>query len=310
MVPPDRGQLAAVLNDMSGLEMHRRNYREAEVLRRRALALTTAELGPEHPQNAALLALLASTVVALGRTDEAKALFEQALMLRERALGPEHPDLISTLDAFANLLLRTGDVPRARAMLERTVALVERTLPANHPMRTDVMQSRVEVLMQQGDFVEAMRVGYIVLERQRAHLGFGHHSTTHVATKIAESAMRLDDRETARAICESLLTAEIADRYIRASATTCLGELELRAGKLEAARATLTKALAMYPRRGDPYNAAWTKFLIATALPPAERQRAIELAREARQLIDDEPKLFSHELGVIDAWAAKLDIRI
>jgi transposase InsO family protein len=41
----------------------------------------------------------------------------------------------------------------------------------------------------------------------------------------------------------------------------------------------------MYPPDGDPYGAARTRFLIASALPAIERRRALELARAARSLL-------------------------
>ena len=303
--PPDRAVLAAVLDDLGYLAMRRRRYPEAEQLRRRAIELTIAELGPEHPQHAYLKSNLATTLSSLNRLDEARTMFEEALALRERGLGPEHAALAPMLDAFGHLCLRTGEIDRARALFERSLAIADKAFPTGHPMHTTALVSLANVRRLQGDSIGAERLFRRVFDIRRAELGLPHHATIEVAFDIANLALRRGDHATARMMCESLMADEVTDMWTRASTISCLGEAELVAGQRDAALPTLAKALTMYPPDGDPYGAAWTRFLIASALPATERRRALELARAARSLIARESSLFKYEVERIDAWLAQ-----
>ena len=63
---------------------------EAEQLCNRALAIREKALGPEHPDVAQTLNLLALVYWGQGRYGDAVPLFEKALAIREKTLGPEH----------------------------------------------------------------------------------------------------------------------------------------------------------------------------------------------------------------------------
>ncbi len=66
-------------------------YAEAEPLARRALEIDEKVLGPEHPEVAVRLNVLALLYKDQGREAEAEPLFKRALAISDKALGPEHP---------------------------------------------------------------------------------------------------------------------------------------------------------------------------------------------------------------------------
>jgi eukaryotic-like serine/threonine-protein kinase len=305
IAPPDRLQLAGVLHELGSLAMRQRRYAQAEPLRRRAIELASAELGPAHPWVARLKGSLANTLASLDRREEARTTFEDAIARLDRELGPEHAELPEVLDAFGHLLLRTGELARARALFERSLAISDKVLPAGHPMRTTALVSLGVAAQVEGRRGDAEQLARRVFEIQRAELGRAHHATIDTAFQIANLALRRGDHAGARTMCEALLDDEIKDPWTRASGVTCLGEADLVAGRRAEALRVLTRALAMYPPHHDPYGAAWTQFLIATALPATERRRALELADAAHARIRNEPAYFKYELDRIAAWLAK-----
>jgi hypothetical protein len=89
------------------------------------------------------------------------------------------------------------------------------------------------------------------------------------------------------------------------SIETCLGEIELVAGRRDRAVPLLEAALARHDKAGDLGRRAYTAFTLARALPARDRARAIELARSARAAFAPEGTTFKPELDAIDRWLAK-----
>ncbi len=94
---------------------------EAEAALRRAIALEEKALGPDHPEVATSINLLAETLGL--RRDYAKAepLFLRALAIRERALGPEHPDVAAVLTNLGTLYRFQGRFTTAEPYYRRAL---------------------------------------------------------------------------------------------------------------------------------------------------------------------------------------------
>ncbi|GAA4255267.1 tetratricopeptide repeat protein [Dactylosporangium darangshiense] len=78
---------------------------EALPLRRRALEVSEAALGPDHPIVAVRLHNLATTLLLLSRPTEARPLHERALRISESTLGPDHPTTVTISRNLAELEL-------------------------------------------------------------------------------------------------------------------------------------------------------------------------------------------------------------
>jgi hypothetical protein len=102
--------------------------RRLEERERRQLEQRIEALGPDHPDVAVLLQLVAERCAARGAQDDALALYGQALRIQETAFGPDSPALRPLLGDLADLELELGhdqDALRHRArrdMLEPRVA--------------------------------------------------------------------------------------------------------------------------------------------------------------------------------------------
>src|SRR5664280_1923746 len=86
--------LAAVLGDLG-------EPAAARLLLDRALAITEAAHGPEHPAVATSLNNLAAVLRDLGEPAAARLLLDRALTIHEAAHGPEHPAVATSLGNLA-----------------------------------------------------------------------------------------------------------------------------------------------------------------------------------------------------------------
>jgi len=82
--------------------------RHLEDLERRQLEQRIDALGPDHPDVAILLQLVAERCAARGASDEALALYARALQIQEATFGPDSPALRPLLGDLAELELELG----------------------------------------------------------------------------------------------------------------------------------------------------------------------------------------------------------
>ncbi|MFD4114321.1 tetratricopeptide repeat protein, partial [Streptomyces niveus] len=102
-------ELTQLLGSTGNFLRSRGQARQALPLEQRALAITEAALGPEHPDTAVPLGNLARTLSELGRYEEALLLEQRALAITEAALGPDHP---TTAIPLGNLAATFGELGR------------------------------------------------------------------------------------------------------------------------------------------------------------------------------------------------------
>ena len=107
--------------------------RHLEELERRQVEQRVLALGPDHPDVAVLLQLVAERCAARGAPDEAIALYERALRIQQATFGPDSPALRPLLGDLAELereLGRDGDAllhEARRRMLEQRSAPADRS---------------------------------------------------------------------------------------------------------------------------------------------------------------------------------------
>ncbi|HTH70365.1 MAG TPA: tetratricopeptide repeat protein [Candidatus Saccharimonadales bacterium] len=92
--------------------------RHLEELERRQLEQRIEALGPDHPDVAILLQLVAERSARRGAPDEALALYARALRIQELTFGPDSPALRPLLADLADLELELGH--EADALLHRS----------------------------------------------------------------------------------------------------------------------------------------------------------------------------------------------
>jgi tetratricopeptide (TPR) repeat protein len=96
-----------LMNQLGSLLHSKARYAEAEPSYRRALAISEASYGPDHPNVARGLNNLAELLRATNRLSEAEPLYRRALAISEASYGPDHPEVAIRLN-------RSSSRPRRR----------------------------------------------------------------------------------------------------------------------------------------------------------------------------------------------------
>ena len=131
------------------------NYKEAEPLYHRALAIAEQALGPDHPDTGSCLHNLASLLRDKDDLDSAEPLICRALAIVERALGPDHPSTSLFLNTFALILRDRGDFDSAEPLSRQVLAMAEQTLGSDHPNTGVSLNNLALILKDKGDLNSA-----------------------------------------------------------------------------------------------------------------------------------------------------------
>jgi tetratricopeptide (TPR) repeat protein len=124
---------ARLINQLGLLLKEKAQYVEAEPLYRRALAISEASYGPDHPEVASGLNNLAGLLRATNRLSEAEPLYRRALAIDEASYGPDHPEVASDLNNLALLLRATNRLSEAEPLIRRALAIDEASDGPDHP---------------------------------------------------------------------------------------------------------------------------------------------------------------------------------
>jgi tetratricopeptide (TPR) repeat protein len=106
---------ARLMNDLGLYWQARGQFRAAEPLYRRALAIGEANYGPDHPTVAIRLNNLADLLRATNRLGEAEPLFRRGVQILidfHRRTGHEHPNLLAVVTNYWGLLEALGKTPK------------------------------------------------------------------------------------------------------------------------------------------------------------------------------------------------------
>jgi tetratricopeptide (TPR) repeat protein len=124
----------ARLMDRLGLYLSARGqFRAAEPLFRRALAIDEGNSDPDHPTVAIRLNNVAELLRATNRMHEAEPLFRRALAIDERSYGPDHPSVAIKLTNLGMLLFQSNRSTEAEPLMRRALSIVEHSYGPDHP---------------------------------------------------------------------------------------------------------------------------------------------------------------------------------
>jgi tetratricopeptide (TPR) repeat protein len=269
---PEHPKVAVLYNNLGGVQAGLGKLAESLATQEKALGIRQTVLGPDHPDVATSYSNLGRLLADLGRYDEALERFEAALEIMDAALGERHPKRISTLLAVGNTLKLKGELQQARAKLERGLALREETAGKTHPEVASALTNLGELLNDQGEFEEALA------RFQRAQ-------------RIRDAAF-----------------AKNPEHPHHAYSLTGMGRAWIGLGRPRKAIGPLERALSIREHGKDrPGRFAETRFALAQALweSAADRTRAVELAREARDGWKSGAKRWEPDLARVEAWLAE-----
>ncbi|MFE5038732.1 tetratricopeptide repeat protein, partial [Streptomyces sp. NPDC056683] len=191
-------------------------------LEERALDVTEAALGPDHPDTALRLNNLASTLSDLGRHAEALPLAERALAITEAALGPDHPTTAIQLGNLATTLSDLGRHAEALPLAERALAITEAARGPDHPTTALRLNNLARTFSELGRNPEALPLAERALAITEAALGPDHPTTAirlnnlaRTSSGLGRHAEALPLKERALAITEAALGPDHPTTAIR-----------------------------------------------------------------------------------------------
>ncbi|MBL8251927.1 MAG: tetratricopeptide repeat protein, partial [Candidatus Competibacter sp.] len=121
----------------------------------RSLSLREKALGPDHPDNALNLILLATLYSAQDKLIEIEPLYLRALAIQEKALGPDHPDVALSLNGLGFLYRARGQYAKAEPPLQRALAILEKSAGMNPEAMFPILLNLAQLYRTQGRYAEA-----------------------------------------------------------------------------------------------------------------------------------------------------------
>jgi CHAT domain-containing protein/tetratricopeptide (TPR) repeat protein len=302
---PAHPEVARNLYRQAWLQHMLAEYRTAEALYQRAIAIQRQALGPRHPELARSLAGLAATYNSLGRFEESSPLVEEAMRIQTEVLGPRHPDLAESMliscrsarhqDTMAiasralrileetvgerdvrvayalQLMARRGDTTdRVIGWAERSVSILEQTVGSEHPLLAEGLKVLARVR-------NVYRVGLV-----------------EDIVELYQRALRIQRRTLP------------ADHLLIAGTMHDLGVLYTDRGQVEEGRAYMTRVLEMMQRRLPFYHHNVAISLLQLADADAQQGDCAQATGKLRQAIQIFERLAATGGGNEDALAQAL----
>jgi tetratricopeptide (TPR) repeat protein len=222
----------------------------------RAMALTEAVLGPEHPLLVDSLNSLGAVASTQGKLDEALAYQERALTLAEAVLGPGHPHVGRSLLNAGIVHMQRGELAKAIECMQRALAIDEAAFGPEHPMVGQAAGNLGSALVKQGRLDEGLlqiRRAIAILERAN---GPEHPSLysplSQLAAGLAQQG-RLDEALEQQRRVVAIAEASLPAGHPRiASAWNDMAVYLNKRGQLDDALELARRALASYEKELGP----------------------------------------------------------
>ena len=242
---------AARLLDRTGYYLRERGqYAQAESLLKRALLLREQMLGPEHPETASTLNVLAWLYVLQGSYQQAEQLLQPTLANFERVLGPEHPEVANALDTLASVYLYEGKYEQAEPLLQRVLAIREQALGKSHPLVAESLNNLAFLYYNQGHYAQAEPLFQQALALAEHTRGPEHPDTLLQLSNLALLYVHQGQYSQAEPLLQRALATR--ERVLglehpkTATSLHALGWLNTLQGKYEQAESLLQRALALH----------------------------------------------------------------
>jgi tetratricopeptide (TPR) repeat protein len=304
---PDHPGVTSALDNVGMAALASGDVGRALIHHRRGLEIHRRVLGPDHPAVARSLHNLANAEAARGDHAVAEGHLREALALREPLLGREHADVAATLTDLGRVVRAQGRLAEALELDRRALAAGEKAFGADHPTFAQQLINTGLLLRRMKRHDEAFdhhRRARAILTRA---LGADHPESAYCSVAMADA--RLDGGRPREALALYERAVPLLDAALE-DANPQLGDGLFGMGRALAAVGQPARAVPFLERAvrasdaAAPEFRAERRFALARALWDArrDRSRAIELAREARRLLESSGAGQEDSLRDIDAW--------
>ena len=241
-------QLAESLDTLGTIQGLSGDYTGAVTTFERALAIHERRPAPERAteEYGTLCVNLAGTYQRLGKYASAEETFQKGLSALRVKPGTAHPAYAASLLAFAAFEVEVGKYVDAERLYDEGVRLLKSELGEAHPLYATVLNNRGALYQAIGNLDAAASDYQHSLDLKRSVFGPSSPQALSTLRNLAQLTYRRDPARGER------LYAEAAESYARAanpppfdyaSVLLGLGHAQLERHALDAARATIGKAL-------------------------------------------------------------------
>ncbi len=127
-----QAETSDTLNHLAQLSEAQGNLAGAAELYRRAVTLTEAALGHDHPLTAINLHNLGMALQKQGLVDEAQPILRESLEVYRKVFGAEHPETLTAMANYGMFLHRKGDIGAAEQAFRDVLALDRKVRGEQH----------------------------------------------------------------------------------------------------------------------------------------------------------------------------------
>ena len=152
---PEHPMTTTCLNDLGWMYQNLGDYKNAEPIFRRCLAIRERILGPEHPYTATSLHNLAGLYMHMGKYSIAEPLFQRSLAINEKVFGPESMTVAMSLAVLAVDENYLGMNAKAETLMQRKLAIYEKLEGPEYPDTGRTLQSLGAIYYQMGNFAKS-----------------------------------------------------------------------------------------------------------------------------------------------------------
>jgi CHAT domain-containing protein/tetratricopeptide (TPR) repeat protein len=167
------------------------NYKEAEPLAEKYVAMAREIYGEDHPKFGTATSWLGSILKGQRRDGEAEPLFKRALAIYEKALGPDHLEVGIGLSNLAALYLAQRRDAEAEPLLKRALAIDDNALGPDQSDVGVVLDNLAAMYRDQGRYAEAEPLYRRTLAITEKALGPDHPN---VGTRLSDLASVYQDQ--------------------------------------------------------------------------------------------------------------------
>lgn len=263
--------------------------RALELLRRN-VDETGERYGTSHPDYGRQTNSVATELSAMGRTNEATETRRRAVDILVKTVGRTHSDTLAARSSLATDLGQEGDNEKAVEMLRELVADSEEHLGPNDPRTIGHIAELGLSLAMVERHDEALEKLRDASTRAEARLGTDHAEVLGILSNLAATSMFAGKHDDAVAIFAKVIarTEKVlgADHPQLVPALLGASRSKHALGDLDGAIAMLERARTIVNEHVDrPDRRARVDFDLAQLLweRPADRDRAVELAKNAHQ---------------------------
>jgi tetratricopeptide (TPR) repeat protein len=164
--------------------------RDAEMLAKLFLEVSTQLLGREHRSTLVSMLNLARTYSRQGRWGEAEVLEQEALEVTKRVFGNEHVDTMTCMSRLAGTYNKQGRWEEAQVLHREVLEVRKRVLGSDHPDTLTSMTNLAATYMKQGRWGKAEGIQREALEVRKRVSGSEHDHTLTSMTNLAATYMK------------------------------------------------------------------------------------------------------------------------